>query len=117
MDQAAITATSSLRERGPENARLNGKNIINGNESDGIVKLDGFTFGSIRIIYEDITTYYMLIATKQSRISGGKSGPSSAQLLCKDSLSSVGETDLCSRTLGFRSFFLLFAYYYFNCDD
>lgn len=27
LDQAAITATSSLRERGPENARLNGKNL------------------------------------------------------------------------------------------
>lgn len=27
LDQAAITATSSLRERGPENARLNGKNF------------------------------------------------------------------------------------------
>lgn len=27
LEQAAITATSSLRERGPENARLNGKKI------------------------------------------------------------------------------------------
>lgn len=32
LDQAAITATSSLRERGPENARLNGKNIYIINE-------------------------------------------------------------------------------------
>lgn len=28
LEQAAISATSSLRERGPENARLNGKYIL-----------------------------------------------------------------------------------------
>lgn len=32
LDQAAISATSSLRERGPENARLNGKCIFHANQ-------------------------------------------------------------------------------------
>lgn len=36
LEQAAITATSSLRERGPENARLNGKNMNNWIRTNGI---------------------------------------------------------------------------------